>query len=107
ENEEDAFSRQEIAEAASWAATLLADQGLVSEAETLLRQALRIWERISGFDNPSIAGALFYLAIWNARLEQFVEAESYALRALTMTARQLGKNHPKVLVCLQALANIY
>lgn len=107
QSEETVPSLEQAAEVCTWAASRFGEQELVREAETLLSKALNIWERTVGYTHPSVAGTLFYLAIFNAQLRQYASAEIYAQRALTTTTRALGINHFKVLLCLNTMASIY
>lgn len=104
---EQVYPEKEVADALGWAASLLGEQDLVSEAEPLLQRALTIWERTLGLTHPTLAGAQFHLAILNARLKQYAQAETYAQMAITNTSYTLGVNHPNVLRCLTALGQIY
>lgn len=102
-----AFLSGETAEACLWSAQLLGGLGLVREGEPLLSKALHTWEQIPGSPRTSIADTLFSLAVFYAQLQHYPVAETYGLRAITVTAEALGPAHPGVLGRLNILADIY
>ncbi len=104
---ETALLSREAAEACVWAALLSGGLGLVRESEPLLSRALNTWEHVAGSSSTYIADTLFYLAVFNARLQQYPAAEAYGLRAITVTAEALGLGHPSMLDRLNVLADIY
>lgn len=107
QDEQRVYTAEKTAEAFTWAASVLDEQGLVREAEALLDKALNTWARALGSAHPTVAGVQLHLAILNARLQQYVQAESYAQLAITNTSQALGVNHPNVLYSIIVLGQIY
>lgn len=98
---------EQVAEACSWAASGFGEHGLLAEMEELLTHALQVWEQTVGSSDPRVAGTLFFLATCQAQRQHYPEAEVSAQRAVTTTSQVLGAHHPKVLLCLTTLADIY
>lgn len=107
QDEKRVYTAAKTAEAFTWAASVLGEQGLVREAEALLDRALNTWKSTLGLTHPTIAGVQLHLAILNAKLQHYALAESYAQLAITNTSQALGVNHPNVLYCLTILGQIY
>jgi len=98
---------KEVADVFGWAASLLWKQGLIQEAELLLRKALMIWERVLGTGHEKVNQATYDLGTLNALLENCAEAETLLQNAMLARSRALGAAHPDVIFCLLDLANIY
>lgn len=101
------LTASEAAEAFGWAATLLWEQNMLSQAEELLRKALAIWEEAPEISQLTIATALEKLAVLNGQLGNYAEAEALSLRAITSTLTTKGVNHPDVLLVLDQLGQYY
>lgn len=106
-SEEWTLSFDEAAETFGWAGSLLWEQGLTRDAETLLRSALVTWERTRGIAQERIATMLFNLATLNCLLKNYRAAEAFSQRAILTVARALGANHHDVLLYLDNLGHIY
>jgi tetratricopeptide (TPR) repeat protein len=98
---------KEVADVFGWAASALWEQGLIPDAELLLRKALMIWERVLGTGHETVNLAMYNLGTLNALLENYAEAETLLQNALLARSRALGAAHPDVILCLLDLANIY
>ena len=96
-----------IAQVFCWAASFLWEQGLIQDAEMLLRKALMIWELMLGTDYPALDAVLRNLATLNALLKNYAEAETFLQNALLAYARTSGATHPDTILCLIDLASIY
>ncbi|HEX7737594.1 MAG TPA: tetratricopeptide repeat protein [Ktedonobacteraceae bacterium] len=96
-----------VADAFGWSAMLLWEYGLIQDAETLLRKALAIWERVLGTGHETVGLAMRNLGILSALLENYAEAEAFLQRAMLARSRVLGAAHPEVILCLLDLARVY
>ncbi|HTK09577.1 MAG TPA: tetratricopeptide repeat protein, partial [Ktedonobacteraceae bacterium] len=97
----------EAAEVFGWAATLLWEQKMLSQAEALLRRALEIWEKVPEISQITIVTALERLATLNGQLGNYDEAESLSQRAIVGMMATKGLNHPDVLLALNQLGQYY
>jgi CHAT domain-containing protein/Tfp pilus assembly protein PilF len=78
--------------------------GKYAEAETLLREALAVNEKVLGPGHPYTANAHSYLAsILNAR-GRYAEAEPLYRKALAVNEKALGPGHPGTARCCNNLA---
>jgi len=80
--------------------------GNLSEAETLMRRALKKKEAIFGSEHPTLAESLFDLGDLLKRLERFNDAEVLLLRALNLVGEPSVKN-PISIRILESLADVY
>ncbi|MCI1185890.1 tetratricopeptide repeat protein [Hymenobacter sp. DH14] len=85
-------------------AARLRTSGLFTEAESLLRRALAITEKISGPEHPSVAVGLSNLALLLQDTNQLAEADSLLRRALAIDETVFGPEHPNVATGLSNLA---
>ena len=76
-------------------------------AEQALKQALALWETISGSDSVGVAAVLTPLAALNRDIGALDEAEAYARTALALRERHLGVDHLAVLDSVMTLGTIY
>ena len=79
---------------------------LLSEAESLAKQALKIDEGIDPND-PQTGASLNMLAAVYSEQGRFAEAEPLFQRALTIHEKRLSKNHPWYAECAHDLATLY
>jgi tetratricopeptide (TPR) repeat protein len=107
QDEEYVYTSKEAGDALAWAASLLSELDLTNRAEPLLRRTLIIWEGIGEDMHPNIAGAQLHLALMDAKLGLYAQAETYAQQAIANTSQTLGVDHPNVLYCMTTLGQIY
>ncbi|MEC4852524.1 MAG: CHAT domain-containing tetratricopeptide repeat protein, partial [Jaaginema sp. PMC 1079.18] len=81
--------------------------GNYSEVESLLQQALAIYEQTYGSDHPSFAGSLSVLARLYSDMGNYSEVESLLQRALAIDEQTYGSNHPSVASSLTGLVRLY
>jgi tetratricopeptide (TPR) repeat protein len=77
----------------------------LSEAESLVRQALAIFEGAYGPDHVNVASALCNLASLLRTLNRGAEAEPLLRRAIAIDERSYGPEHPDVSIRLNNLAD--
>ncbi|MBE0530390.1 MAG: tetratricopeptide repeat protein, partial [Rhodospirillales bacterium] len=87
-------------------ATALFQGGAMAEAETLLRRAVEVTERLRGAAHPEVAKALSRLAFVRYAAGQPAEAEELYRRALAIDEAILGGDHPAVASDLSNLAQL-
>jgi tetratricopeptide (TPR) repeat protein len=75
-----------------------------TESETLLRQALALYEKSSGPENPKLTGVLTNLAALLYTTNRMAEAEPLVRRALTIDQKSFGPDHANVARDLENLA---
>ena len=75
-----------------------------TEAEPLLRRAVRVAEKALGFNHPNVAATLNNLASFLLDIGRPAEAEPLMRRALAIDEQSLGPDHPRVAVYLNNLA---
>jgi tetratricopeptide (TPR) repeat protein len=71
-------------------AELRYEQGTYNEAETLLRRALEVGEKVLGADNLEVATTLNSLGLVDAARGQFAEADPLYRRSLAIVENALG-----------------
>merc|ERR1712194_218608 len=89
------------------------EQGLHTEAETLLRSALAGFESSLGADHPQVLGCARNLAVLlkqvfeknNGRMDLLSEADALLRRALAGYSKSLGDGHPESTRVARNLAN--
>src|SRR6185312_534006 len=104
--EDASASSPEVATCLIYLAELLYDTNRLSEAEPLMRQALRIDEELLGKNHPSVARDLSNLAWLLKTTNRLAEAEPLIVRALKIDEESLGTDHPKVAIRLNNLAHL-
>ncbi|MBK8040342.1 MAG: tetratricopeptide repeat protein [Verrucomicrobiaceae bacterium] len=87
-------------------AQLLQATNRLKEAESLMRRALDLDEKINGPDHPSVAIRLNNLALLLQDTSRLAEAESLMRRALVVDEKSLGPNHPNIARDLNNLAQL-
>ncbi|WP_316976064.1 tetratricopeptide repeat protein [Shumkonia mesophila] len=87
-------------------ATAIFQDGTVAEAETLLRRAVEVTERLRGAAHPEVAKALSRLAFVRYAAGQPAEAEALYRRALSIDETILGGDHQAVAGDLSNLAQL-
>src|SRR5437773_1220995 len=95
------FARSDSLETADGAACLTT-YATLSEAKGLIREAISIWERTGGPDDPSLAGGLLNLGILLQARKQYDEAERVLARARRIDEKALPPNHPRIAMDLNA-----
>jgi len=95
------------AQALSYLAANLREQGQNDEAEPLVNRALAIRQQLLPSDDPAIADSLDDLAILYINQYNYDEAEPLCLQALAIRCQHLGDEHPLVAESLNNLASIY
>ncbi|MBX7247761.1 MAG: CHAT domain-containing protein [Caulobacteraceae bacterium] len=93
-----------VAEALEWLATALAEQDRGPEAETTLRDALRIRQAVQGENNPDTAAAYMNLAATVSDDGRYTEAEPLYRAALQIRRTVLGEQHPDTAQSYSSLA---
>lgn len=74
------------------------------EAEAMFKRALKTYEDARGAESSGAAMALYNLGILQLRQKQFVEAERFLRRALTISEKVFRGAHPVVADTMEALA---
>jgi serine/threonine-protein kinase len=87
-------------------ASVLRLNGELTEAETLLRQALALNRKARGENHANNGTTLHDLALVVAAQGDYPGAESLLRQALQIHERALGTRHPTVAVSLNALAHV-
>ncbi|HNB21479.1 MAG TPA: tetratricopeptide repeat protein [Candidatus Melainabacteria bacterium] len=80
--------------------------GNLSEAETLMRRALKKKEAIFGSEHPTLAESLFDLGDLLKRMERINDSEVLLLRALNLVGEPSAK-HPLSISILESLSEVY
>ena len=88
-------------------ASIVDARGRHDEAEGLLRDALKIFERTYGPEHYEVAVILHNLATIHHRDGGFAEAEALYRRALTIKENVLGSEHPELATTLNNLGVLY
>ena len=83
------------------------DQGRQSDAESLFKRVLAMYEKALGPDHPGVATALNNLAVLYQEQGRAAEAEPLAKRALAMREKAFGPDHPQLLNAIHNLAELY
>ncbi len=97
----------EAAELLYKAGQYLAERASYKEAETLLKQALTIYEQVLGPEHLDVATTLNELAEIQRKQGWYNEALPLYRRALTIREQVLGSEHPDVATSLNNLARPY
>jgi hypothetical protein len=87
-------------------AALYQYQHKFSQALTLHRRVLRVWEGAAGGVDLEIVPTLANLAGLLCRMRRYSEAEQSYRRALTLQESALGRRHADVATALNNLANV-
>ena len=93
-----------VATASDDLAQLLRDTNRFDEAESLMRQAMKIRVAAFGEQHPNVAESLNTLAILLQQTNRFEEAESLVRQALKIRVAAFGEQHPNVAESLNTLA---
>jgi tetratricopeptide (TPR) repeat protein len=88
-------------------ALLYKSQGKLAEAETLLKQALAITQRLFADDHPNVAQSLHNLAYLYQSQGRLAEAEPLLQQAFTMRQHLFANDHPDIVTSLNNLAYLY
>ena len=75
--------------------------GRTAEAEKSYLNALKLKERILGYDHPDVGMTLNNLAALYAQEKKFKRAERLQLRCLDLFRKTLGEQHPRYLAALR------
>ncbi|HET6631754.1 MAG TPA: serine/threonine-protein kinase [Rhodanobacteraceae bacterium] len=75
---------------------IINEEGRTSEAETVLREALKIAERDLGPDNIALGSILNNLAVVLKKEKQFDESNKLLQRAIKIVAAKLGPENPAI-----------
>jgi tetratricopeptide (TPR) repeat protein len=79
-----------------------------AEAESLLKSALAIQEKVLGAEHPDVSSSLHDLAMfYNNNHGEFAEALPLLVRALAIGEKALGAEHEDVVNILSSLAGVY
>lgn len=92
----------ELAAALNNLGSVMSAQGRSKEAESRIREAISIWERLGWNDNPSMAGGLLNLGILLQARKQYDEAARVLARARQIDEKALPPNHPRIGMDLNA-----
>lgn len=82
------------------------ETGRYHEAETLYVNAIRLWERLLGADQPRLAVSLHNLAACHIHTGELEAAEPLVLRAIDIWERSLGADSPETAMALQSYSVI-
>ena len=85
---------------------MLEGLGRLEEAETHLRAALGVFERVLGHEDYEVASTLTSLAVVVYRRRGPTDAEPLLRRALAIKERLLGRHHPDLAILLANLAGL-
>jgi len=92
----------DLAAALSNLGNAMSAQGQLKEGEKWTREALSIWERIAGPDDPSVAVGLTNLAVLLQARKQYEEAALLLSRARNINEKKYPANHPRIGMDLNA-----
>jgi len=92
----------ELAAALSNLGNAMSAQGRLKEGEARTREALSIWERVAGPDDPSVAVGLTNLAVLLQARKQYEEAALLLGRARNIDEKKYPANHPRIAMDLNA-----
>ncbi len=82
---------------------VLSAQRRWKDAETDIREAISIWERLGGSENPSLAAGLLNLGVLLQERKQYDEAGRALARGLRIDQKALPADHPRIGMDLNAL----
>ena len=86
--------------------TVYLDAGRNAEGQTILKQALAMFEK-AGVDDASVATALLTLGVIDIRLGQLPDAEAALTRCLAIRERIFGHEHASLTLVLARLVELY
>ena len=92
----------ELAAALNNLGSVMLSQGRLKEAEERIREAISIWERLSGPDDPSVAAGLLNLGVLLEERKRYDEAAPVIARARRIDEKALPANHPRIAMDLNA-----
>ena len=92
----------DLAAALSNLGNAMSAQGRLKEGEERTREALSIWERLGGPDDPRVAVGLTNLAVLLQARKQYEEASLLLSRALKIDEKKYPANHPRIGMDLNA-----
>ena len=87
---------QELAAAMNNLGSVMSAQKRWKEAEAQIREAISIWERLSGPDDPGVAAGLLNLGVLLEERTQYDEAGRVLARARRIDENALPQNHPRI-----------
>jgi tetratricopeptide (TPR) repeat protein len=82
-------------------------QGDYAKAERLFQQAIAIYEKALGPDDPIVAMPLNNLAGLYEAQRDYAKAEPLYDRSLAVREKAFGPDHPEVALALENLASLY
>lgn len=97
----------QVAELMNYLGLYLAKLANFSQAESLYRRAIKIYEDSLGPDHTEVAVCLNNLAILLAEVQQFTEAEQLQQKAFEIRQKIFGPNHPNVGLSLNNVAAMW
>jgi tetratricopeptide (TPR) repeat protein/DNA-binding XRE family transcriptional regulator len=89
------------------AGAFLYSHGFYSEAQSFLQQALVIREQVFGFEHPTVAESLNFLAMLSRNQGDYEQAERFHKQALAIRTKTLGAGHPTTAESLNNLGVLY
>jgi len=92
----------DLAAALSNLGNAMSAQGRLKEGEERTREALSIWEREAGPDDPTVAVGLTNLAVLLQARKQYEEAALLLSRARNIDEKKYPANHPRIGMDLNA-----
>ena len=92
----------DLAAALSNLGNAMSAQGRLKEGEGQTREALSIWERLGGPDDPRVAVGLTNLAVLLQARKQYEEAALLLTRARNIDEKKYPANHPRIGMDLNA-----
>ena len=92
----------ELAAALNNLGSVMSAQGRNKEAESRIREAISIWEKLGWDNNPSLAGGLLNLGVLLQARKQYDESARFIARARQIDENALPPNHPRIGMDLNA-----
>lgn len=81
--------------------------GDYQKSEPLLKEGLKLRERLCGSDHIDVANSLGDLAALNYQKGYYKESQSLFEKSLAIREKKLGKNHPLTASTMSNLGNVY
>jgi tetratricopeptide (TPR) repeat protein len=92
----------ELAAALNNLGDVMSAQSRWKEAEIRIREAISIWEKAGGPDDPSVAAGLLNLGVLLEERKQYDEAARVLARASRIDEKTFSANHPRIAMNLNA-----
>jgi len=92
----------ELAAALNNLGSIMSAQDRWKEAEERIREAISIWERLGGPDDPSLAAGLLNLGVILEERKRYDEATPVIARARRIDEKAFPANHPRIAMDLNA-----